>query len=200
MKIHIEQVTIENELLLLFLIRHRSLLNHHHRNCHRTLINTARFENRPKQGRRCDATQVLCCDVCTLLTLLSRGCCHGGSNLYSPGKKRSSNRSMVTLWLKFSCTGSCFTLTQYRNPRSPHAAGGDVTLPVQEEFVEVIQLIYDKVVRRVDALRSTGTLHGDSRKRIVMTGGEFLKRDKLQAVSKIHLNSGRGPRRNMGPS
>ena len=75
-----------------------------------------------------------------------------------------------------------------------------MTLPVQEELVEVIQLIYDKVVRRVDALRSTGTLHGDSRARIVMTGGECLKCDQLQADSKIHLNSGRGPRRNMGPS
>ena len=75
-----------------------------------------------------------------------------------------------------------------------------MTLPVQEEFVEVIQLIYDKILRRVDALQSAGTLHGDSWARIVMTGGEFLKCDKSQVDSKIHQNSNRGPRRNRGPS
>ena len=75
-----------------------------------------------------------------------------------------------------------------------------MTLPVQEEFVEVIQLIYDKIPRRVDALQSTGTLHGDSRARIVLTSGKCLKCDKLQVDSKIHQNSHRGPRRNIGPS
>ena len=75
-----------------------------------------------------------------------------------------------------------------------------MTLPVQEKFVEVIQLVYGKIVRRVDASQFTGTLHGDSMAQIVMTSGACLKCNKLQVDSKIHQESSRGPRRIIDPS
>ena len=116
----IEQVTTENELFLLFLIRSRQLLNFHHRNCHRTLIKYSAVRKRPKQGRECVATQVLCRCAHTLLTLLIHGCSPDGSNLFGSGHKKVVFKSWHCDPLAYL---RCFTLTQYRSPRSPRTAG-----------------------------------------------------------------------------